>query len=159
VGLLALAAGGLARALAGRGPRARYVGGAGGALGVVLLVALTWQRTEAYGDVVSLWTDTLAKNPGCWMAYAHPREAHLRRGGVRQALEDCGRALELKPDLVEAYATRGAAYVRLGQPERALRECTRAVELRPELAGAYFDRAGVYVRLGRAGEALADYTR
>jgi tetratricopeptide (TPR) repeat protein len=158
-GLLALAGAGLAWAVSRRAPAVRYAAGAAGVGLVVLLGALTWRQAEVYGDVIALWTDTLAKNPDCWMAYSNRGYAYLQNGQVQQALDDCTRAIELKPDLAEAYDTRGAAYLRLGQVRQALADCTRAVEAKPDLARAYTNRASVYLRLGQPGEAVKDCTR
>src|SRR5205823_12209260 len=36
---------------------------------LILLAALTWQQSGVYHDLVTLYTRTLAKNPGCWMAH------------------------------------------------------------------------------------------
>jgi hypothetical protein len=36
---------------------------------MVSLAALTWQQGRIYEGAETLWRDTLAKNPGCWMAH------------------------------------------------------------------------------------------
>src|SRR4029453_945726 len=42
-----------------------------GVCGVLLLslAFLTWGQTAIYRDLVALYTSTLTKNPGCWMAH------------------------------------------------------------------------------------------
>ena len=42
-----------------------------GTCGVVLLllVVLTWRQTAVYHNLVTLYTATLTRNPGCWMAH------------------------------------------------------------------------------------------
>ncbi len=36
---------------------------------LLALAGLTWQQTHVYRDLETLWRDTLAKNPGCWLAH------------------------------------------------------------------------------------------
>jgi tetratricopeptide (TPR) repeat protein len=158
-GLLALLAATAARALSGRRPAARYAAGAAGALLVGLLGALAWRQAAGYRDAVTLWTDTLGKNPDCWMAYNNRGRAYLRSGDARRALADCTRAIEVKPDLPEAHSNRGLAHLRLGQLPQALADCTRAIELKPDLVTPYSTRGEVYLQLGQLRQALADCTR
>ena len=40
-----------------------------GAVVLVVLGLLTWQQCKIYADVDTLWRDTLAKNPGAWLAH------------------------------------------------------------------------------------------
>ena len=56
--------------------------------GVLLLVlgALTWRQAGIYRDGETLWRDTLAKNPGCWLAYNNLGTVLLKRGrSVKQS--------------------------------------------------------------------------
>jgi tetratricopeptide (TPR) repeat protein len=159
VGLLALAAAGAWRALAhGPGCRRPVRWGLGGLL-VVTLAVLTWQRAETYHDRMTLWTDTLAKNPDCWVAYSNRASLYQDRGQFPQALRDYDRVIELEPDLGEAYLNRGDVYYQLGQPQEAVRDFTRAIGLRPDDGRAYANRAAAYHRLGRQADAVRDYTR
>jgi len=36
---------------------------------LLLLVVLTWRQTAVYHNLVTLYTATLTRNPGCWMAH------------------------------------------------------------------------------------------
>src|SRR5207245_2657396 len=41
------------------------------ALVPALLGALTWHQCHIYKDAETLWRDTLARNPGAWMAHSN----------------------------------------------------------------------------------------
>jgi tetratricopeptide (TPR) repeat protein len=159
VGLLALVAAGMAWLLSGRRPLARYGGGAAVVLLVGLLGVLTWRQAETYRDVITLWTDTLAKNPECWMAYTNRGNAYVKVGKLQQALDDSTRAIEMKPGLGKAYGTRGFIFLRQGQLRQAIDDCTRAIELRPDLVDSHNNRGLAYARLGMVKEAVEDCTR
>lgn len=131
-----------------------------------LLGALTWRQAGVYHDALTLWDDTLAKNPSCWMAYANRGMAHLERGEAEQSLADYTRAIELNPDqsvkahpLAASYTLRGNSYRQLGQTEQAIRDHTRAIELGPEYSEAYASRGLDYHLAGRLQQAITDFTR
>jgi tetratricopeptide (TPR) repeat protein len=158
-GLLALAAAGLREALTrGSACRRPVRWGLCGLL-VVALGGLTWQQVGVYHDRITLWTDTLTKNPDCWAAYFNRARLYDQRGQWSQAVRDYDRAIELRPDLADAYLNRGAVYQQSGQLREAVRDYTRAIELEPEHAAAYANRAAVYNRLGQPEDAIRDYTR
>ena len=71
VGLITLCAAGLARM-----PRIIP------ATLVVLLGALTWQQAGIYRNLETLWRDTLAKNPDCWLAHNNLGVALADKGRV-----------------------------------------------------------------------------
>jgi Tfp pilus assembly protein PilF len=158
-GLLALLAAGLAWALANRPPATRRAAAAAGVVLLGLLGALTWRQAEAYHDAITLWTDTLAKDPECWMAYTNRGNAYVGAGRLSQALDDSTRAVELSPDRAKARHNRALVYVHLGQLGPALDDCNRAIELDPGLAKAYGTRGEIYLRLGQLPQALDDCTR
>jgi tetratricopeptide (TPR) repeat protein len=159
VGLLALAAAGAWQVLAhGPGCRPPVRWGLCGLL-VATLGLLTWQRAEVYRDRMTLWTDTLAKNPDCWVAYSNRASLYQDRGQLALALRDYDCAIELRPDLGQVLLNRGCLYYQLGQPREAVRDFTRAIELLPEDARAYSNRAAAYHRLGLQAEAVRDYSR
>ncbi|HVO32304.1 MAG TPA: tetratricopeptide repeat protein, partial [Elusimicrobiota bacterium] len=62
------------------------------------LGTLTWRRAHAYRDAETLWTDTVAKNPGCMVAQVNLGERLLERGDVAQARPHLVEGLRLKPN-------------------------------------------------------------
>jgi tetratricopeptide (TPR) repeat protein len=162
IGVLVLAGAGCQYLLARWSvPQRGVVGGAV----LTILGILTWQQARVYHDALTLWNDTLAKNPNCWMAYMNRAKAHLELGQADEALADCAHAVEVKPDLREghglagAYAGRGDAYRDLGQKQQALDDYNRALALEPDVAEVYGSRGLVYDQLGDTAQAIRDYNR
>src|SRR5947209_2486873 len=68
MGPLALAGAGITEGIAATGWKSFLRPAVCGLLLLVLGV-LTWRQSAIYHDTVALYTGTLAKNPGCWMAH------------------------------------------------------------------------------------------
>jgi tetratricopeptide (TPR) repeat protein len=66
------------------------------------------------------WTDTLAKNPDCWMGYNNLGNALLQNGEVDEALELFQKALEINPHFVDARSNLGATLFQKGQVDDAV---------------------------------------
>ncbi|MCP4784877.1 MAG: tetratricopeptide repeat protein [Fuerstiella sp.] len=52
-----------------------------------ILASLCWQRCHVYRDIEQLWTDTISRNPDCWMARANLADEHVRQGRLYSALK------------------------------------------------------------------------
>lgn len=140
--LVAAAAGALAR----RSQTARFAGGVGAAVALVVLSGLTFARAAVYRDVEVLWRDAIAKNPTGFLprnnlAVELVRQAALHRGlgqeeaaavHLREARLHAERALAgVLDDHDRKIARRTAAVVALreGDPARALGHARAAVAL------------------------------
>ena len=71
---------------------------------------MTWNRTLAYQDADTLWRDTLAKNPGAWIAHNNLGFTDLTRGNTKAAIEHFQQALKFNPDCTEARNNLGIAF-------------------------------------------------
>ena len=65
-----------------------------------------------------------------------------------RAIEDCSKAIELKPDYADPYNNRGAAYVGKGEADRAIVDCNKAIDLEPDFVQAYYNRGNAYSKRG-----------
>ena len=128
IGLIALGCsllwrvgGNLARVgLPGRG---LALAGAGVLLGA--LGTMTWQRTRTYRSEESLWLDTLAKNPDCWMAHNNLGNIFNSRGQVDQAVDHYRQALRSRPDMAELHYNLGLVLTSRGNSARPSRSSVR----------------------------------
>jgi len=159
VGMLALAGAGVAWLVGHAHAPLRWLAWGTVGLSIALLGMRTWQQVQVYQDELTVWTDTLARNPACWMAYSNRGAVYATLGQRPQAIADYTRAIELKPDMASPYTSRGTVFAEAGQLQQAIADSTRAIELQPDLATAYNNRGMAYQQVGQTAQAIADYTR
>lgn len=144
IGIIALVIGSAATAtgrMAGnRRQQLRY----SGALVVVVLGYTTWQQAGVYKDELTLWLDTLEKNPKSWMAHDNCGIVRSNRGEHQKAVQRFQTADKLVQSLL--HLERDKAMVRfnlanelrlLGQFPAAISYYEKVIELDPQLLSAH----------------------
>jgi tetratricopeptide (TPR) repeat protein len=152
LGPIALFAAALGRAWE-RLPRARTACAAAG--GVLLLAcgALTWQRAGVYRDDLTLWRDTLAKNPSSWFVLNNYADALHQRGDVAGALGPASEALRLKPDDPFVLTNYGSILQSSGRFEEAAACYREALRILPGYPRAQAKLGSLLALGGASGEA------
>jgi len=122
-----------------------------------LLMTLTWQQTTAYHDLVTLYTRTLARNPGCWMAHYNLGIALQDHGETDQAITHYRQAIELRPNYAEAHYNLGRLLAQKGQLDDAVTHYEKALEINPVDAEAHNNLGVTLFDGGRVDEAIVHY--
>ena len=128
----------------------------------VLLVSLgflTWRQTADYHDLFTLYTATLQKNPGCWMAHYNLGIALSQQGQTDQAIDHYRQAVTLRPDYAEAHYNLGRLLVEQGQLDDAINHYERASAINPADAEAQNNLGVTLSGVGRADDAIAHYQK
>ena len=132
-----------------------------GCAAVALVFAgLTFIRSSTYHTAVSVWADTVNKQPD--NARAHNNLAvELRKDPARvpEALAHYEKALQIRPDYAEAHFNLANELVEIPHrmPE-ALTHYEQALRIKPNYAAAHNNLARELVKIpGRQPEALAHY--
>ncbi len=121
------------------------------------LCVLTWRQSEVYRDPETLWRDTLAKNPDCWMAHNNLGVLLAARGEETAARAEYQQALRIKPDFYEPYNNLGNLLRKQGRTEDSLAEYRHALRLEPRYVLARYNLAVALGQLGEVDEAIAEY--
>jgi tetratricopeptide (TPR) repeat protein len=124
---------------------------------LLLLVLLTWRQTGVYRDLVTLYTGTLTKNPGCWMAHYNLGIALDDRGDTDGAVAHYRQAVELRPGYAEAHYNLGRLLAQKGQLDEAVAHYEKVLEINPADAEAHNNLGVTLSASGRLDEAIAQY--
>ncbi len=122
-----------------------------------LLTALTWQRSCAFENQESLWTDTLSKNPASWLAHNNLGGDLLEKGEIGAAISHYEQALAIKPNLFDTEYNLGNAYMEQGDTGAAIDHYERALAIQPADAFAHFNLGVALFQEGRIDDAIVHY--
>jgi tetratricopeptide (TPR) repeat protein len=130
-----------------------------GVAGILLLLLgfLTWRQAAEYHDLVSLYTATLAKNRGCWMAHYNLGIALNDQGKTDEAIDHYQQAIELRPRYAEAHYNLGRLLAQKGRLDDAVSHYEKALEINPADAEARNNLGVTLFGIGRVDEAVAHY--
>ena len=129
------------------------------ALWLLTLGTITYVQSTHYHDYETIWVDTLAKNPRCWMAYNNLGLLYEKRGQLDEAAAQYRRALEVKPGAADAHTNLGNVLLAAGRRPEALTHLREAVRVAPDSAEAWNNLGGGLTEDGQAAEALECYRR
>jgi tetratricopeptide (TPR) repeat protein len=124
---------------------------------LLVLGLLTWQRSWAYESEETLWTDTLTRNPKCWVAYNNLGDALFRKNLLDEAMVQFQKALEINPDYAEARYNLGVALSKKGHVDKSIDQYERALEINPIYAQAHYNLGVALSQKGQEDDAMAQY--
>ncbi len=124
---------------------------------LVVLAFLTLQQAKVYRSWMTLWQDTLAKNPSSFLAHNNLATTFIDNGQLDLAIKSLGNAVRLKPDFHEAQNNLGRALAARGRLEEAEVHAAEAVRLKPDSPEAVYNLANVLAGRGKLAEAVAQY--
>jgi tetratricopeptide (TPR) repeat protein len=128
--------------------------------GLLLFLGMaSWQRTGVYESQETLWTDTLAKNPNCWVGQYNLGIVFLQKGQVDKALEDFQSAVEINPNYLEAHSNLGLALLQEGQMDEAVAHFKKASEIAPNSLTTHYNLGVALLKNGELDEAVAQYRK
>jgi tetratricopeptide (TPR) repeat protein len=122
---------------------------------VVLLAALAGWHCQVFRDNETLWRDTLAKNPACWMAHTDLGWLLTAQGNLAEAEIHYREALRLKSDNEDAHYDYGNMLVKAGRPDEGMAQYRQALQLKPTDPEVWNNLGVVLYRKHRTAEAIA----
>jgi tetratricopeptide (TPR) repeat protein len=126
---------------------------------LLVLGVLTWHQCGPYRNLETLWRDTVAKNPGSWMAHHNLGIELFEQGRIDEALEQYQAAVALYPDGDLEQSDLGAALLEKGHYPEAIQHLEKALALNPKLQPAENNLALAYSDLGDADQAIVHFRK
>ncbi|HUB67103.1 MAG TPA: tetratricopeptide repeat protein [Candidatus Methylacidiphilales bacterium] len=126
---------------------------------LLILGAASWQRSWVYRNSVTLWSDTLAKNPACGEAYNNLGAALSRQGQLDKATALFQKALKINPKDARAYFNLGDVLFKKGEMDAAAVQFQKTLEVDPAYAEACVNLGTIFFKEGQTDEAIAQYQR
>jgi tetratricopeptide (TPR) repeat protein len=131
-------------------PRSLAIGG--GAIAAIFAI-LTFQQALAYHDARTLWEDTIAKNPDCWMAENNLAVLLMNQKDFAAGETHARRSLALHANDPEAHNALGLALARQGRIDEAAAEYDEALRIEPRFVGAHVNWGTMLARAHHYPEA------
>lgn len=114
---------------------------------------------KRYQKAISLYTDTLIKEPSNSKIYEGRGMAYAFSGNYHKANKDFSKAIELDRNSCDAYAGRAIILSKLGFFTHALHEINRALKISPMDPSLYLNRSLIYYSLSDFKNSIADLNK
>jgi len=120
-----------------------------------VLFGLTFHQAGLYANEETLWRDTLAKNPGAWLAENRLAVTLLQSGRADEAVFHLQKLVREHPDFDEPYLNLGVIELGRGHDTEAVAYFQKVLEVFPGNVRALNNLATIAVRQGHNFEAEA----
>lgn len=116
-------------------------------------------RTKVWKDSMSLWDDTIKKNPDAALPYSNRAAILIRAKQFEPAVTDLNKAIEIRPNYVSARFNRALAYMSLKRFKEAIPDFSFVLQNNPrDIISVHMNRAWAYMYSGGYQAAIADFT-
>jgi|GEM_PF-552067 len=142
----------------GRGPRSVMAV----CISILVLILLIWVNislTPRFLDRKALWTDTLKRNPNCWMAMNNLGLLELSAGRTDAAERFFQSAIRIHPNDEGDWNNLGVLNMDRGDFVTAKKNLEKALEINPKESKILDNIARLNLLQGKEGEAMSWFTR
>jgi len=154
IGIIALAVGLICHFSAGRSRKTRQAVTAAMVVVIALFGLQTWQQGQIYKDQETLFLDTIAKDPRCWMAQYNLGHAAQNEGKFGDALRYYERAQRIQPDNPDPLNNMGNVLLKQGRVDEAIARFSEALRIKPDFSDAHYNLGIALERRGKPHQAI-----
>lgn len=126
---------------------------------VLSLGTTTFLRNRVWQNEVTLWKDSLRKNPDNPRVCNNLGMALSNKRQYVNAYKYCAEAVRLKPDYAEAFNNAAWALVMQNKLDEATKHCQKALELEPDLAKGHDVMGVILIKQGKRNEAIQSFEK
>jgi tetratricopeptide (TPR) repeat protein len=124
-----------------------------------LLGLNTILRNNVWADSLSLWDDTIAKNPTEATAYINRGNANKNINKFNEANADYTKAILINPTIPDAFFARGVLYASLNKTKESINDYNSTLQINPEYIEAYINLGNIYLELKDYSNALNKFDK
>jgi len=124
---------------------------------LLTLGIVSWQRAWVFVSQETLWTDTLAKNPDCWVAHKGLGYVYSHNGRAEKAVEQYTMILAYDPNKAEANNNLGFALAQNRKLDEAIIHYKKALDADANYVDARNNLGNVLLEKGKIDEAVAQF--
>ena len=154
LGIIALAAAGIARAISASASVLRYTIVTLCILALTTCSVISLQQSRMYADATTLFQTTLKRNPDCWMARNNLGADLLAKGDYMAAIEQFELSLRIKPNQAKAHNNLGGALNAAGRSPEAIAQFEAALAIRPDYYEAHYNLGTTLLKAGQLPQAI-----
>jgi tetratricopeptide (TPR) repeat protein len=125
----------------------------------LMLGTLSWHQCGRYRDEKTLFQDTLARNPDCWLACQNLAVIYANEGRVEEAIPLLEKVLRLHPGYALAENSLGDDLARLGRMQEGIAHLERAIALEPRYHQAYNNLGSALMAMGQAAAGIPHFEK
>ena len=118
----------------------------------MILGIIAWQRTRVYESHETLWSDTLAKNPNCWVGHNNLGLVFFENGQADEAEKQIQKAIEINPNYMDARNNLGMVLAQSGRLDEAIAQYQKALEINPKSAVGHYNLGNAFFQNGQSDD-------
>jgi protein O-mannosyl-transferase len=125
---------------------------------LIFLSCFTFQRNEVWRNSITLWKDSVKKDPYNPIAHNNLGLAFYKIGKYDEAVRHYSEALNIKPDFSGAHNNLGNALTNQGKTTEAIAHYKQALKINPAYIKAHINLGNVLKEEGNYNEAIYHYS-
>jgi tetratricopeptide (TPR) repeat protein len=123
------------------------------------LSVLSWHHAQVFHDDETLWRDTVAKNPGAFVAFCNLGGIYNGKHLYGESERYFREALRLKPGFLEAQSNLGLALTEQNRYEEAEQALQEALRIKPDYSKALYCLGHLYYKMKKPSESEEYFQR
>jgi tetratricopeptide (TPR) repeat protein len=115
-----------------------------------------WDAQGNYDSAISAYTQAIAYDTNCALAYAQRGAVWYEKGEYEKAIADDTQAIALDHNFAAAYNNRSAAWDAKNEFDKGIADANQALAITPSFVEAYVSRGALWYNKGEYDKAIAD---